>query len=129
MKELFRFPVVFTNPFDGSPLYHKNVQCIVFEDENEAWECYDILELGQICNLYSKAFQKFFWKEDRPRYITAMAFVEMCFYSPNLLSYTTDGERCVSLPALQDMAYDLLDAAANAHWPAQAMINKKLGNQ
>ena len=50
----------------------------------------------------------------------------MCFYyGPKLLSYTILEKQCVSLPALQKMACDLLGAAANAHWPAQAMINEQ----
>lgn len=103
MKELFRFPVVFTNPFSGDPFYGRNAQCYVFEDEGEAWEYYDYLELAKICHL----------KPD--------AFYEFC----EQVSYSTDREECVSLPALQDMAIDLLGAAANAHWPAQAMINEQ----
>lgn len=124
MTELFRFPVVFTNPFSGDPFYGRNTQCYVFEDEGEAWECYDYLELAKICHLKPDAFYEFCEQDHHP-YITAMAFVEMCFYSSNLLSYSTDREECVSLPALQDMAIDLLGAAANAHWPAQAMINEQ----
>ena len=126
MKELFRFPVVFTNPFDGSSLSYVRAYCYIFEDEGEARECYDICNLAAICHLDPEAFQEFSWKEAGSKYITAMAFVEMCFYSPTLLCHTAIGERCVSLPALQKMAYDLLGAAANTHWAAQAMINKEL---
>ena len=126
MKKLYYFPVVCTNPFDGSPPYYEKAYCYVFENEGEARECYDIYNLAAICHLDPEAFQEFSWKEDGSKYITAMAFVEMCFYSPTLLCHTAFGERCVSLPALQKMAYDLLGAAANAHWAAQAMINKEL---
>lgn len=125
MKELFHFPVIFTNPFSGNPSYQEKTYCYIFEDEGEAWECYDYLELAKICQLEPDAFHEF-CEQDHYPYITAMAFVEMCFYSSNLLSYSTNREECVSLPALQDMAIDLLGAAANAHWAAQAMINKEL---
>ena len=125
MKKLYYFPVTFTNPFDDSSLNYERARCYIFEDEGEARECYSIYGLASICHLDLEAFQEF-REKDYPDYITAMAFVEMCFYSPRLLSYTSVGEQYVSLPALQKMAYDLLGAAANAHWPAQAMINKEL---
>lgn len=131
MKELYYFPVTFTNPFDGSPLYQKKVYCYVFEDENEVCEYYSIYDLSNTCNLTYDAFREFSKKGPLGlEYITAMTFVKMCFYyGPKLLSYTIPEKQCVSLPALQNMAYDLLGAAANAHWAAQAMINKKLTNQ
>ena len=128
MKKLLEFPVAFTNPFSGNYINDTPVYCHIFEDEGEAWECYDYMELAKICHLNPKVFYEF-CEKDHPTYITAMAFVEMCFYSPNLLSNTTCNTEFITLPALQDMAIDLLRAATNAHWPAQAMINKELKEQ
>lgn len=124
MKELLRFPVVFTNPFSGNYINDVPVYCYIFEDEGEAWECYDCMELAKICHLNPKVFSEF-CEEEHPPYITAMAFVEMCFYSSDLLSNITCNTEFITLPAIQDMAIDLLRAAANAHWPAQARINEQ----
>lgn len=80
MKKLFKFPVVFTNPFNGNYINDKPVYCHIFEDEGEAWEYYDYMELAKICHLNPKVFYEF-CEKDHPTYITAMAFVEMCYYS------------------------------------------------
>lgn len=121
MKKLFDFPVVFSDPaHDGNPLYPQSVTCHVFDDEGEAWELYRIDELANVIGLRPEAFDEF--AEEDGVHITAMAFVEMCYYSRSLLSYVKDKQRPLLLINLHDMAIDLLGAAASAHFPAQAKI-------
>lgn len=121
MKKLFDFPVVFSDPaHDGNPLYPQSVTCYVFDDEGEAWELYRIDELAKVIGLRPEAFDEF--AEEDGVYITAMAFVEMCYYSRSVLSYVKDKQRPLLFMNLHDMAIDLLGAAASAHFPAQAKI-------
>lgn len=121
MKKLFDFPVVFSDPaHDGNPLYPQSVTCHVFDDEGEAWELYRIDELAKVIGLRPEAFDEF--AEEDGAHITAMAFVEMCYYSRSILSYVKDKQRPLLLINLQEMAIDLLGAAASAHFPAQAKI-------
>lgn len=121
MKKLFDFPVVFSDPaHDGNPLYPQSVTCHVFDDEGEAWELYRIDELAKVIGLRPEAFDEF--AEEDGVHITAMAFVEMCYYSRSILSYVKDKQRPLLLINLQEMAIDLLGAAASAHFPAQAKI-------
>lgn len=121
MKKLFDFPVIFKDPaHDGNPLYPQSVTCHVFDDEGEAWELYRIDELAKVIGLRPEAFDEF--AEEDGVYITAMAFVEMCYYSRSILSYVRDKQRPLLLINLQEMAVDLLGAAASAHFPAQAKI-------
>ena len=121
MKKLFDFPVVFSDPaHDGNPLYPQSVTCHVFDDEGEAWELYRIDELAKVIGLRPEAFDEF--AEEDGVYITAMAFVEMCYYSRSILSYVKDKQRPLLFMNLQEMAIDLLGAAASAHFPAQAKI-------
>lgn len=121
MKKLFDFPVVFSDPaHDGNPLYPQSVTCHVFDDEGEARELYRIDELANVIGLRPEAFDEF--AEEDGVHITAMAFVEMCYYSRSILSYVKDKQRPLLLINLQEMATDLLGAAASAHFPAQAKI-------
>lgn len=121
MKKLFDFPVVFSDPaHDGNPLYPQSVTCHVFDDEGEARELYRIDELAKVIGLRPEAFDEF--AEEDGVHITAMAFVEMCYYSRSILSYVKDKQRPLLLINLQEMATDLLGAAASAHFPAQAKI-------
>lgn len=121
MKKLFDFPVVFSDPaHDGNPLYPQSVTCYVFDDEGEAWELYRIDELAKVIGLRPEAFDEF--AEEDGVHITAMAFVEMCYYSRSILSYVKDKQRPLLFINLQEMAIDLLGAAASAHFPAQAKI-------
>lgn len=121
MKKLFDFPVIFKDPdHNGNPLYPQSVTCHVFDDEGEAWELYRIDELAKVIGLRPEAFDEF--AEEDGVYITAMAFVEMCYYSRSILSYVRDKQRPLLLMNLQEMATDLLGAAASAHFPAQAKI-------
>ena len=121
MKKLFDFPVVFSDPaHDGNPLYPQSVTCHVFDDEGEARELYRIDELAKVIGLRPEAFDEF--AEEDGVHITAMAFVEMCYYSRSILSYVKDKQRPLLLINLQEMAIDLLGAAASAHFPAQAKI-------
>lgn len=121
MKKLFAFPVAFSDPaHNGNPLYPQPVTCHVFDDEGEAWELYRIDELANVIGLRPEAFDEF--AEEDGVYITAMAFVEMCYYSRGILSYVKDKQRTPMLVNLQEMAIDLLGAAAAAHFPAQAKI-------
>lgn len=121
MKKLFDFPVVIHDPaHNGNPLYPQSVTCHVFDDKGEAWELYRIDELAGVLGLRPEAFDEF--AEDDGVHITAMAFVEMCYYSRSILSYVKDKQRPLLLINLHDMAIDLLEAAASAHFPAQAKI-------
>lgn len=121
MKKLFDFPVIFKDPdHNGNPLYPQSVTCHVFDDEGEAWELYRIDELAKVIGLRPEAFDEF--AEEDGVHITAMAFVEMCYYSRSILSYVRDKQRPLLLINLQEMAINLLGAAASAHFPAQAKI-------
>ena len=121
MKKLFDLPVLCTDPaYDGDPLFPQTVTCYVFDDEGKAWELYRIDELAAVLGLYRQAFDEF--AEDDGVHITAMAFVEMCYYSRNILSYVMDKQRPLLITNAQEMAIDLLDAASAAHFPAQAKI-------
>lgn len=121
MKELFAFKVVFSDPtHNANPFLADCVTCHVFDDDGEAWEVYSIPELSKVFGLDPAAFDEF--AEEGSVYITAMAFVEMCYYSRNLMSYATSTSRLLLYTKLQEVAVELLDAAARAHFPAQAKI-------
>lgn len=121
MKKLFDFPVACADPaHNGNPLYPQSVTCYVFDDEGEAWELYRIDELAGVLGLRPEAFDEF--AEDDGVHITAMAFVEMCYYSRSILSYVRDKQRPLLITNAQEMAIDLLGAASAAHFAAQAKI-------
>lgn len=121
MNKLFDFPVACADPaHNGNPLYPQSVTCYVFDDEGEAWELYRIDELAGVLGLRPEAFDEF--AEDDGVHITAMAFVEMCYYSRSILSYVKDKQRPLLLINVKEMAVDLLGAASAAHFPAQAKI-------